>query len=92
MRVKRSRWWDTFERHQGMRLVAVDAKEAFLDDLDGVTEPEAKRKRIGVRFVRVFEEETERLVAEKGNALSVCAQTVSGAGNALPRCDRVGQQ
>ena len=51
---------DTFERHQGMRLVAVDAKEAFLDDLAGVTDPEVKRKRIGARFVRVFEEETER--------------------------------
>ena len=59
---------DTFERHQGMRLMAVDAKEAFLEDLDGVTEPEAKRKRIGARFVRVFEEETERLAVEKGNA------------------------
>ncbi|MDE0198591.1 MAG: glutamine-hydrolyzing GMP synthase [Caldilineaceae bacterium] len=55
---------DTFERHQGMRLVAVDAKEAFLDDLAGVTEPEEKRKRIGARFVRVFEEETERLLQE----------------------------
>ena len=55
---------DTFERHQGMRLVAVDAKEAFLDDLASVTEPEEKRKRIGARFVRVFEEETERLLEE----------------------------
>ncbi|MCY3899556.1 MAG: glutamine-hydrolyzing GMP synthase [Caldilineaceae bacterium] len=55
---------DAFERHQGMRLVAVDAKEAFLDDLAGVTEPEEKRKRIGARFVRVFEEETERLSEE----------------------------
>ncbi len=57
---------DTFERHQGMRLVAVNAKEAFLDDLAGVTDPEVKRKRIGARFVRVFEEETERLVEERG--------------------------
>ncbi len=56
---------DTFERHQGMRLVAVDAKEAFLEDLDGVTDPEAKRKRIGARFVRVFEEETERLLQKR---------------------------
>ncbi|MDE0141178.1 MAG: glutamine-hydrolyzing GMP synthase [Caldilineaceae bacterium] len=55
---------DTFERHQGMRLVAVDAKEAFLEDLDGVTDPEEKRKGIGARFVRVFEEETERLLEE----------------------------
>ena len=57
---------ETFERHQGMRLAAVDAKEAFLSDLAGVTDPEAKRKRIGARFVRVFEEETERLLAERG--------------------------
>ena len=56
----------TFERHQGMRLVAVDAKEAFLEDLAGVTDPEVKRKRIGARFVRVFEEETERLVEGGG--------------------------
>ncbi len=56
----------TFERHQGMRLVAVDAKEAFLSDLAGVTDPEVKRKRIGARFVRVFEEETERLFEERG--------------------------
>ena len=53
---------ETFERHQGMRLVAVDAKEAFLSDLADVTDPEVKRKRIGARFVRVFEEETERLL------------------------------
>ena len=59
---------DTFERHQGMQLVAVDAKEAFLDDLAGVTDPEVKRKMIGARFVRVFEEETERLVEERGNS------------------------
>ena len=57
---------ETFERHQGMRLVAVDAKEAFLSDLEGVTDPEEKRKRIGARFVRVFEEETERLFEESG--------------------------
>jgi len=55
---------DTFERHQGMRLVAVDAKEAFLEDLEGVIDPEEKRKGIGARFVRVFEEETERLLQE----------------------------
>ncbi len=57
---------ETFERHQGMRLVAVDAKEAFLGDLEGVTDPEEKRRRIGARFVRVFEEETERLFEESG--------------------------
>ncbi|MFM7582526.1 MAG: glutamine-hydrolyzing GMP synthase, partial [Caldilinea sp.] len=56
----------TFQRHQGMQLVAVDAKEEFLADLAGVTDPEIKRKRIGARFVRVFEEEAARLAAEWG--------------------------
>ncbi len=46
---------ETFQRHMGMRLVAVDAAEDFLTDLAGVTDPELKRKRIGNRFVRVFE-------------------------------------
>jgi GMP synthase (glutamine-hydrolysing) len=58
----------TFRRHQGMQLVAVDAKEAFLADLAGVTDPEIKRKRIGARFVRVFEEEAARLAAAWGGA------------------------
>lgn len=57
---------DTFERHQGMRLIAVDAKEEFLSDLAGVTDPEHKRKLIGNRFVRVFEREAARLAVEWG--------------------------
>ncbi len=51
---------ETFRTHQGMQLVAVDAKEDFLTDLAGVTDPELKRKRIGARFVRVFEQEAAR--------------------------------
>ena len=57
---------DTFRRHQGMRLVAVDAKEDFLTDLQGVTDPERKRKLIGARFIRVFETEAARQAAEWG--------------------------
>ena len=59
---------DTFQQHQGMRLIAVDAKEDFLTDLAGVTDPEVKRKRIGARFVRVFEAEAARLAVEWGRA------------------------
>jgi len=58
----------TFQQHQGMHLVAVDAKEEFLSDLDGITDPEVKRKRIGTRFVRVFEAEAARLAGEWGVA------------------------
>jgi GMP synthase (glutamine-hydrolysing) len=42
-------------------LVAVDAEERFLARLEGVVEPEAKRKIIGAEFIRVFEEQAERL-------------------------------
>ncbi len=59
---------DTFQRAHGFRLVAVNASEQFLADLEGVTDPEAKRKRIGNRFVRVFEEEAARLVAQDPGA------------------------
>ena len=59
---------ETFERHQGMRLIAVDAKEDFLSDLAGVADPERKRKLIGARFVRVFESEAARLAGEWGVA------------------------
>jgi GMP synthase (glutamine-hydrolysing) len=57
---------ETFEQHQGMRLVAVDAKEEFLSDLAGVADPERKRKLIGTRFVRVFESEAARLALDWG--------------------------
>jgi GMP synthase, PP-ATPase domain/subunit len=42
-------------------LVAVDASERFLARLAGVTDPEEKRKRIGAEFIRVFEEEADKL-------------------------------
>ena len=57
---------ETFQQHQGMHLIAVDAKEDFLSDLAGVTDPEQKRKRIGARFIRVFETEAARLAIEWG--------------------------
>jgi GMP synthase (glutamine-hydrolysing) len=55
---------DTFQRHMHVPLVAVHAAEAFLADLEGVADPEAKRKRIGNRFIRVFEEEAARIAAQ----------------------------
>jgi GMP synthase (glutamine-hydrolysing) len=51
----------TFEREQGMRLVAVHAVEDYLEALAGVTEPEEKRRIIGEKFVRIFEAESRRL-------------------------------
>ena len=39
----------------------VDATEAFLSDLDGIEDPEVKRKMIGYKFIEVFEKEAEKL-------------------------------
>ena len=44
-----------------MNLIVVDARERFLNKLIGVTDPEQKRKVIGEEFIRVFEEEQEKL-------------------------------
>jgi GMP synthase (glutamine-hydrolysing) len=46
----------TFEQHQGIKLVHVDASERFFQALSGVTDPEKKRKAIGELFIRVFED------------------------------------
>ncbi|GAB4511208.1 MAG: glutamine-hydrolyzing GMP synthase [Anaerolineae bacterium] len=50
-----------FQEQQHMNLVAVDATETFLDALQGVTEPEAKRKIIGRKFIDVFRDEADKL-------------------------------
>jgi GMP synthase (glutamine-hydrolysing) len=46
----------TFKRHFHVELIHVDAREKFLTALQGVTEPEQKRKIIGELFIRTFEE------------------------------------
>jgi len=43
------------------RLTAVDASEAFLEALSGISDPEAKRRVIGEKFIRVFEDQAQRL-------------------------------
>jgi GMP synthase (glutamine-hydrolysing) len=47
---------ETFGRHFEMNLVHVDASDRFLAKLEGVLDPEVKRKAIGNEFIRVFEE------------------------------------
>ncbi|HEX9371533.1 MAG TPA: glutamine-hydrolyzing GMP synthase [Roseiflexaceae bacterium] len=52
---------DTFREHLHVPLVAVDAAEEFLAALEGVADPERKRKIIGEKFVRIFEREAQRI-------------------------------
>ncbi len=51
----------TFEDNFRIRLVYVDAEQRFLRRLEGVLDPEAKRKIIGEEFVRVFEDEASQI-------------------------------
>jgi len=52
---------DLFRGAYNIPLIAVDASERFLRALEGVSDPEAKRKIIGRLFVEVFEEESEKI-------------------------------
>ena len=52
---------ETFDREMGMRLVAVNAIEEYLDALQGITDPERKRAIIGEKFIRIFEREALKL-------------------------------
>lgn len=61
---------DVFQNQLDANLVYVDATDRFLELLDGVAEPEAKRKIIGAEFIRVFEEEARKV----GDEVSFLAQ------------------
>lgn len=50
-----------FRGHYNIPLVHVNAREEFLGGLDGVVDPEAKRKFIGAKFVEIFEREAGRV-------------------------------
>jgi GMP synthase (glutamine-hydrolysing) len=60
-RDERRRVEDVMQRHLGIDLKAVDASEEFLDALQGIADPEEKRRRIGATFIRVFEREAASL-------------------------------
>ncbi len=50
-----------FREHYNIPLVHVDASDLFLGELDGVSDPERKRKIIGKLFIDVFEEEAKKI-------------------------------
>jgi GMP synthase (glutamine-hydrolysing) len=52
---------ETFQRTFHVPLVHVEAQDRFLGRLEGVTDPEEKRRIVGEEFIRVFEEEAQRL-------------------------------
>lgn len=52
---ERSQVEKDFVAATGAKLITVDEKDAFLERLSGISEPEAKRKAIGAEFIRSFE-------------------------------------
>ncbi len=52
---------ETFGKNMNVNLVKIDAKKRFLSKLDGVIDPEHKRKIIGNEFVYTFDEEVKKL-------------------------------
>lgn len=49
--------------NSGMHFIRVNAEERFLKKLEGITDPETKRKTIGEEFIRVFEDEGKKIGA-----------------------------
>ena len=45
----------------GLNVIGVDASDKFIDDLEGISDPEAKRKSIGKNFIEVFDKEAKKL-------------------------------
>ncbi len=73
-----------FRKQFDMNLIRVNAQERFLTRLQGVSDPETKRKIIGEEFIRVFEDEAKKL----GRIEFLCQGTIypdvveSGTGDA----------
>jgi GMP synthase (glutamine-hydrolysing) len=51
----------TFSRHLGIDVLRVDAEDRFLAALEGVSDPEEKRKIIGHQFIEIFDAEAARV-------------------------------
>ena len=50
-----------FKEKSKLKVIDIDATDYFLGELDGVEDPEIKRKRIGLGFIKIFEEEAKKI-------------------------------
>lgn len=56
---------DNFAKNLDVKVIHVDAKREFYQELQGVTDPEEKRRIIGREFVEVFQTESEKIIDAK---------------------------
>ena len=60
-----------FRESYNLQLIHVDASDMFINALEGVSDPEVKRKTIGKLFIDVFESEAKKIAADGRGDLSV---------------------
>jgi len=61
--LRKNEFSDVLESYKqlGLNVIGVDARDKFIDDLEGISDPEAKRKSIGKNFIEVFDQEAKKL-------------------------------
>ena len=67
--LRKNEFEDTLSMYRerlGLNVIGVDATDRFLGQLQGIIDPEQKRKRIGREFIAVFAEEAQKLSRESG--------------------------
>ena len=64
----------TFRDHFDIDLRVVDASREFLSDLEGITDPQEKRTKIGHRFIEIFKESAEHIKVESDSPITFLAQ------------------
>jgi GMP synthase (glutamine-hydrolysing) len=77
--LRKNEFEDTLKMYRerlGLHVIGVDATARFLAQLQGISDPEEKRKRIGREFIAVFAEEAEKL--QRGEAHGEIAFLVQG--------------
>ncbi|MEO8779489.1 MAG: glutamine-hydrolyzing GMP synthase [Rhodanobacter sp.] len=66
----------TMAQHMGVKVIRVDAADRYFSALEGVADPEAKRKIIGGLFVEIFDEESEKLIGGRGRVKWLAQGTI----------------
>ncbi|MDE7427154.1 MAG: glutamine-hydrolyzing GMP synthase [Muribaculaceae bacterium] len=78
----------------GLNVIGVDASEKFFKDLEGVTDPEQKRKIIGRDFIEVFDKEAHKIEDAKwlaqGTIYPDCIESLSITGTTIKSHHNVG--
>ena len=94
--LRKNEFQKVMEAYQelGLNVIGVDASEKFFKDLEGVTDPEKKRKIIGRDFVEVFNAEAKKITDAKwlaqGTIYPDCIESLSITGMVIKSHHNVG--